>query len=349
MTRLLFKLEYTVRELRIPPEVVLTFEYGGSHKVKVVLQAPSDEEQVKGHSASHAFCAASFAVEPNEKVRDVFAKIAANQIIPADDESPQFSIEYSTPDGSRVRIPALSDFPEYFRSFVKTVSGELADMAVRTISVLRWRANDLGHHNPISTRGLHWSIDGTFWHPVPSDFRVWVSTLKPLRASEQLRVEVDNIVRSGGDAPLHHDLFREAWEQRDKNPRSALVIGMAAAELSVKHCISTLVPDAEWLATNLPTPPLVRMLIEYLPKLPARCNLDGQVKPPPAEVLDTLRKGITIRNQLSHAGTSNPSIEDVKEILRAVHDLLWLIDFYSGSEWALGFLRPETRSGLSAT
>lgn len=347
MARLLFKLEYTVRELRIPSEVVLTFEYGGPHEVKVVLRAPSGEEQVEGHSAAHAFCTASSAVEPNEKVRDVFAKIAANQIIPADGDSTQVSIEYSTPDGTRVRIPALSDFPEYFCSFVKNVSGELADMAVRTISVLRWRANELGPHNPISTRGLHWSIDGAFWHPVPADFGVRVSILEPLRASEQLRAEVDNIVRSGGGAPLHHDLFREAWKQRDENPRSALVIGMAAAELSVKHCISTLVPDAEWLATNLPTPPLVRMLIEYLPKLPARCKLDGQVKPPPAEVLETLRKGVTIRNQLSHAGTLNPSIEEVEEILRAVHDLLWLIDFYSGSEWALGFLRPETRAGLS--
>jgi hypothetical protein len=143
-------------------------------------------------------------------------------------------------------------------------------------------------------------------------------------------------------------LFREAWNQYHENPRSALVIGMAAAELSVKHCISTLVPDAEWLATNLPTPPLVRMLIEYLPKLPARHKLDGQVKPPPPDVLEVLRNGVNIRNQLSHAGTVNPSVEKVEEILQAVHDLLWLIDFYSGSEWALAFLRPETRNHLGA-
>ena len=122
---------------------------------------------------------------------------------------------------------------------------------------------------------------------------------------------------------------------------------MAAAELSVKYCISTLVPDAKWLATNLPSPPLIRMLKEYLPKLPTRCKVDGQVKIPPAEILDTLEKGVTIRNQLSHAGLSNPSIEVVEEILQAVHDLLWLIDFYTGSEWAFNFLRPETRARLS--
>jgi hypothetical protein len=77
MSKLLFKLEYTVRELRIPAEVVLPFDYGGPHEVKVVLRAPSDEEQAIGHNISHAFCTASSAVEPSEKVREVFAKIAA--------------------------------------------------------------------------------------------------------------------------------------------------------------------------------------------------------------------------------------------------------------------------------
>jgi hypothetical protein len=270
-------------------------------------------------------------------------------MIPADDNLAHISIQYPTPNGTEIRIPALSKFPEYFRSFIKSVSDELADMARRSISVFRWRANDIGPHNPISTRGLFWSVDGVFWHPAPTNLGVRVHTSEPLRVSTHLRKEVENIVRTKISAPLHHDLFREAWNQRYENPRSVLVIGMAAAELSIKHCISTLVPDAEWLATNLPTPPLVRMLIDYLPKLPTRYKLDGQVKVPPNDVLDTLRKGVTIRNQLSHAGNVNPSIDDVEEILRAVQDLLWIIDFYSGSEWALGFLRPETRAQLEAT
>ncbi len=348
MTKLLFKLKYTVRELRIPPEVVQTFDYAGPHKVKVELWAPSSEEQAIGHSASHAFCTSSSVVEPNEKVRDVFAKIAGNEIIPKDSDSARVSIEYPTPEGFRVRIPSLADFPESFRSFMKNVRGELHDFAVRTVSVLRWRANERGPHNPISSRGLHWSLDESFWHPAPADIVVRHDILGPLRASEQLRAEVEKIVSAGNGAPLHHDLFREAWEQRDGNPRSALVIGMTAAELSVKHCISTLVPDAEWLAMNLPTPPLIRMLKEYLPKLPARYRIDGQIKPPPAAVLDSVKKGVTIRNKLAHARASAPSVDTVEEILRAVHDVLWLVDYYSGSRWALDFLRPETRAELSS-
>jgi hypothetical protein len=348
MASLLFKLEYTVRELMIPPKDILTFTYRGPHEVKVVLRAPSTEEQASGHSASNAFCTARSSVEPNEKVGDVFAKIAANQIISAEDDSKHVKMEYPAPDGTRIRLPGLARFPVHFRSFIESVSGELADYAARTISVLRWRANELGPHNPVSTRGLYWSVDGSFWHPAPHSFRVLSEVHGTLRASEQLRIEVENIVSAGGRSPLHHDLFREAWEQRHNNPRSAIVIGMAAAELSVKHCISSLVPDAEWLVTNLPTPPLARMLIDYLPRLPVRWKIDGKVKPPPAAVLESLKKGVTIRNQLSHAGASSPSIEDVEEILRAVQDVLWLVDYYSGSQWALGFLRAKTNAELSA-
>ena len=97
---------------------------------------------------------------------------------------------------------------------------------------------------------------------------------------------------------------------------------------------------------NLPTPPLFRILKEYFPKLPARCNVDGQIKALPEAVLESVKKGVTIRNALAHAGASAPSVETVEEILRAVHDVLWLVDYYSGSQWALDFLRPETRAAL---
>ena len=341
-----FKLEYTVRDLRLPPDCSLTFNYGGPHDLKVELRQPSEEEQSKGHNARHAFCTVSSTTQPNESVAEVFTNIEADKILPIDDLDSVKS-EYSTPDGTRVRIPALSGFPENFRSFVKSVSDELRDIAYRTISVLRWRANELGPHNPIATRGLYWSTGGSFWHPMPADRLLRTEIHGVLRTSDRVRDEVDVIVAAGGFAPLHHDLYREAWEQRYKNPRSSIVIGMAATELSVKRCISDLVPEAEWIATNLPSPPLIRMLNEYFPRLPAQCDFNGCVKPPPKAVLEDLKKGVTIRNQLSHAGTSSPSGDTVEAILLSVHDLLWLVDYYSGHDWAIDFLRPETRNALS--
>jgi hypothetical protein len=343
-----FKLEYTVRELRIRPDESLRFEYGGPHLAEVVLRPPSEDEQSRGHKHQNAFCTACSQVDPSEKVAAVFSQIAGNEILPGD-ASDQVATEYCTPNGTRVRIPSLSKFPEHFQSFVGGVVRELHDLATRTISVLRWRANDLGPHNPISTRGARWSNDETFWHPMPAEHHVRAEVHRGPRITKQVQSDVNSKVVTGGDAPLHHDLFREAWEQRYANPRSSLVIGIAAAEIAVKHCISALVPEAEWLALNLPTPPLARMLTEYFPRLPAKCDFDGHVKQPPRHLLDDLKKGVTMRNQLAHAGSIDPCGESVEVILLSVHDLLWIVDYYTGNSWAIEFLRSETLAALTTT
>jgi hypothetical protein len=226
--------------------------------------------------------------------------------------------------------------------------GDLRDFARRTVSVLRWRSNHLGPHNPFSSRGMYWSSDGSFWHPAPDGLRARLWAVEPVSISGEVYNDTKQIVINGGTEPLPHDLIREALDQRHSNPRSAMVLGMAAAELAVKHCVGVLVPQAEWLAMNLLTPPLVKMLREYVPKLPVRCRIGDQVKAPPESVMALLKKGSDIRNGLAHAGAAAPPIHDVEEILDAVRDLLWLLDYYAGYEWALGFVRSSTRKELGA-
>jgi hypothetical protein len=156
---------------------------------------------------------------------------------------------------------------------------------------------------------------------------------------------VGRAVASGESGPVHHDLFYEAWAQRFDNPLSALVVGVAAAEVGVKNCIAALVPEAAWLAFNVPSPPLLQVLKEYLPSLPVR-HINNEVKMPPAAVLDTLAKGISRRNALAHTGKPSPPPEFTEKVLEAIRDLLWLMDYYSGAAWALHYLRDETKSAL---
>jgi hypothetical protein len=159
---------------------------------------------------------------------------------------------------------------------------------------------------------MSWSFDQKFWHPAPSDNsvrRVPKLSLKPNLEAHQFVV---NTVGAGDTEPVDHELLREAWNQMDTNPRSALLIGIAAAELAMKRCISELVPAADWLAMNLPTPPLDKLLREYLPVLPVRCSFGGQVKPPPESVLQILRKGVTIRNGIAHKGNPSPPYETLR-------------------------------------
>lgn len=340
-----FKLEYTVRDLIMPRSDTYSLEYGGPHSTIVLLRAPTAEEQAIGHKSTDAFCTASSQVTPSDVNFEMFGRIAENKVL-GDRESFSTGTDYVGPTGTRIQTPALSGFPQHFQSFVRGARQELFDYVRRTVSVLRWRTNELGPHNPFSSRGTFWSFDGEFWHPTPGEFGFNVELQHEISATAQVREEIRGLVVAGAVGPLHHDLYREAWGQRRSNPRSALVIGIAAAELAMKSCIAALVPDAGWLAANLPTPPLVKMLTEYLPLLPAVCRIHGAVKPPPKDVVEDLKKGVNIRNIVSHAGAGGPTSDAVERLLKAIRDVLWLLDYYSGNEWALQFVREETRNAL---
>jgi hypothetical protein len=159
--------------------------------------------------------------------------------------------------------------------------------------------------------------------------------------------EIARLLQDSNEQPLGHELFREAWQNRRTNPRSSLLLGIAAAEVGLKECIAVLVPGAEWLVQNAPTPPVVNMLTDYLPSLTAKYDFAGKVLPPPKLILDELKKGVKLRNDVTHKGAEPPKPESLENILLAVQDLLWLLDYYCGFVWALEHTRQEIRESLS--
>jgi hypothetical protein len=343
-----FRLIYSVRDLRLAHSDVVTVELGGPHGVSVVVRAAKSDEygRAKGHGLG--FCIASASAEPSEQIRQVFSDIAADRILEESADPARVRMEYTAPDGTHVRLPDPADISAPLESFLGQMQSELSSSARRVIGILRWRTNRRGPHNPVASRGFYWSFDGEGWHPAPDALSTTLQVHQYSPIARSVHEEISNLFTRGEQEPLYHNLFREAREQRSSNPRSAVIIAMAAAELAVKQCVAVLVPHATWLAINLPSPPIVRMLTEYLPQLPARCTIDGRVKAPPKPLLDQLRKGVNIRNGLAHAGAETPKPRTVDELLVAVSDLIWLIDYYCGYEWALDYVSSETRSQLTA-
>jgi hypothetical protein len=228
----------------------------------------------------------------------------------------------------------------------------LLDYVVRTVSALRWRRGQvLDHHSPIkSLSGFEWSPNGTDWNPrsLLREVRLTLSIVPSLAVSAAIKGEVECSVADGRTEPLGHQVYCEAWEQRRDNPRSALALGIAAAEIGFKQCVGSLVPEAKWLVDNLPTPPLVTMLTDYLPTLPAENRLNDQVLPPPPEVLEVVKKGVYMRNQILHGRPITLKHDTLIEILTVVRDVLYLLDYYAGAEWALACVRPQVLKALGA-
>jgi len=337
-----FQLELIVRDMALV-DAAVTFHYLTPRSIRVTLRKPTAEEAAKD-TAFATRCIASIEREASSPaVLEAFEALAACRLPKG--TAPDEFVAKRTPPEDWV-IPNLSRLPQSFRSFVGQVGRELHDAATRTVHVVRWRRHIAGAHSPFMSGGSSWSFDGQTWHSLPSEIRlVGEEMYIPIRLDEAERGEVERLVSDGRSEPLGHALLREAWHQRVRNPRSAIVIGIASAEVGLKECVADLVPGAEWLVKNVPSPPLVSMLQDYVPLLPVRLNIQGRVEPPPGPLLATLRKGVKLRNDVAHAG-SEPSYDTVEEILRAVRDVLWLLDYYRGFEWALDNLTGETMTAL---
>jgi hypothetical protein len=223
--------------------------------------------------------------------------------------------------------------------YLEAVEVLLYNYLSRTIRLLMWRRGMRVDYSLPYYRDTFWSLDGQQW--VPIQHRVagfsgsvslpWYQGPVPGAVLD----DVSTLVERGDDEPLAHQLLREAWTQKSVSPQSSLVFAIAAAEVGFKQCVSALVPGAEWLVENLQTPPLHRMLKEYLPLLPVRAWRKGKTLAPPDELLHEIRTGNDLRNKVSHQGHVKMTAEKLDRILKAVSDLLWILDLYQGREWAI--------------
>ncbi len=290
-----FKLEFTVRGLLLGAGRNVDFNFAGTHAISVRLWSPTSAEQGVHFKQGDAFGSATSQREPNSKVNAMFVHLAGGDLPPGSEIDTTWLDKVYDEHGHLLpgETPPAHVLPEPFQSFIRDVTGELWDYARRTVYVLRWRCRAGGQHNPFTHRDMLWSQDGTEWTRLPGFFSISLSDSRGVPSlSKSIHEEVQSLVQAGNTEPLGHELYQEAWEQRYSNPRSALVLGIAAAEAGFKQFVGTIVPDARWLAENAPSPPLVKMLAEYLPKLPARNTFAGKVPPPPPDILNTLKKGV---------------------------------------------------------
>lgn len=151
---------------------------------------------------------------------------------------------------------------------------------------------------------------------------------------------------TGRDEPLAHKVFREAWDNRFSSRRSAIVIGVAALEVGIKAFISQASPSVQWLISNAPSPPIKRLLAEFLPSLETPATLEGKVVAPPKSILDLIEKAVVTRDRAANASAEDVTHDSLEEMLVAIRDVLWLLDFYGGASWAVSHVTPLTRSGL---
>ena len=181
--------------------------------------------------------------------------------------------------------------------FMDGVLGDLRAAITSTAILFRWRQGVAeGPPDPCHTLKASYSNDGEVWREVPLlrsvKIRFGLSTSAP---EDDVSEQVVEWANAGIEEPLGRQLFREAWSQRNSRPRSALVIGVAAAEVGFKKLVGSLVPQAEWLVDQVQTPALSKMLSKFLPTLPVKARFTDKSIRPPKALLNQLDKAVERR------------------------------------------------------
>ena len=221
----------------------------------------------------------------------------------------------------------------------------LRSISRSTIVMLNWTHGLDSPPNPYGRSLAFYSEDGNRWLQFA---RATTGSFNAELASRLISardVRVDEVVRKVElecQEPLGRQLFREAWQQIEINPRGALVIGVAAAEVGLKRLIATLIPGAEWLVQELQARSAEKILRDFLPTLPVKARwADGSKIKLPSKLISEVAKAFRRRNKVVHVGELPPSRQELATMLRAISDLLWICDVYLGEHWALKHVSSE--------
>lgn len=222
----------------------------------------------------------------------------------------------------------------------------------RFVQLVRWIGGLSSASLPKAGQALFWSLDLKTWHEAPSeaedtsvfgefDFVLdgqWPTLLEKLVQNENLA------------EPLAWQIFHEAVELRYRSPRAAIVMALTAAEVGTKLLPSSLSPSASegWLALEMPTPPMEKLIGGYLPLLTDKRVVTKGKQPRQEEAIpkglrDRLVKASSRRNKLVHSNELSPADEEVNRTLADVYEYLYLLDWFSGQEWAMRRVSDDCR------
>jgi hypothetical protein len=331
---MLFRYILVVSDVAISEGVVIRLNYDSVHPVTIEIAKDNREDQTATITATTQFEA--------DRHHPVFRALGTGRL--PEGAQPYMAGDKIVQPGEDLGgyIPDPSVLPQSFQSLIEQVSRELSDAAKKSWRMLHWRYNIDASRARFSSRGMQWSWNGDSWHTVPMHGSGVAHVLHGVPSHPHAGAETEALLRAGVSAPLAYEMLQEAIDLQTAAPRAALAIAVAALEIGVKSFIAELVPDARWLAQEVPSPPVVAMLRDYVPQLPARLRIDDRIVPPPRQVLERLKDGINKRNQLTHVGVEGVDGQFLKEVIEAVSDSLRLLDYYSGQAWALQWLTQET-------
>jgi hypothetical protein len=329
-----------------PLPILVTDIRGARASLTLRALTPEEQERFIEH-ASATMSVVELELTPTRKAAEALRALSEGRTPAEVDRAklPPTLDEHLRVDGIPFMMP-LSGLSSGVRTFIEHAYNGLRELVDFALGTVAWRGA-LGVP-PYTYRAgpVEFSMgDSGTWHVLPFD--AIADTRRPDFLPNSRHEDVVQALKAGDTEPLGHQLWREAWNLRRATPRSALMIGYAAFETGVKQLIANLAPEAAWLIAEAPSPPVVKILREYLPTLSLKAPASGSHITLDEDLLKRFRIWTERRNELTHGRAVEIEYEELEEFLSLVADLLWAFDYGAGQPWARDHIRPDTMGKIN--
>ena len=236
---------------------------------------------------------------------------------------------------------------EEYIAYLREAAARINRLSTSALDLLLWRGRIRAGPADLNADPfrLHWvrltpqdrgsSVHDLGWCQVPfGEMALHLPDMDALDLRTEVAADLSGLLDAHIRAPLGQVLMREAWRNRESNLRSALVMAVAAVETGAKEFVARAAPDAAWLVENLQSPPLHKILADYLPTLPSRCGQADFVPPIPESWRMVLKRGVEDRNKVVHGRDIELDADMIERLLATSLDLLYFLDYHSGYGWA---------------
>ncbi|WP_461325214.1 hypothetical protein [Bradyrhizobium diazoefficiens] len=238
-------------------------------------------------------------------------------------------------------------YPEDLQAICQRALKELQQDTTRLIKLLMWFFNTSHAHEPVQHASLYCNTRGKTYYAIGQNHSSGGDWRNDLVWNATNSEGFSSVWKSRSDESLAHELFREAGSLIHSAPRSALLMLATALEAGVKTYISEREPITQWLLTETQSPPILKVLRDFIPTLTPAISASLDSWSALRSLFGRLTKLIEARNRLTHRGTWDLELESLIEFREDVSDILYILDYLRGAEWARNNIRAATCQALN--
>jgi hypothetical protein len=247
--------------------------------------------------------------------------------------------------------PRRNQCPSDIIKYIELAESDLSYEMTRFLKLLRWHQCFDAPEKIVLHQALYWKTgEGTYPLTPPnidSGKEVTFPSMSGINWGERHQDDFQRLwLKKDLIEPLGHSLLREAAVLASESPRSSILIMTSALETAIKMHISHIAPDTAWIMREMPSPPIRKILRDYIPEIHFRHDNEitywDKIKP----LIKRVEKLTEQRNKVAHTGKIPDNALPIQESLTLVSDILYILDVLAGHEWAKTRVSYEMRKVL---